>query len=60
MPKASPLKVDTPHRWLKNKAASIHAPVEVVSDPSIINPCAMTSPRRTSVEAVKSYDENGD
>ena len=60
MPKASPLKIDPPHRWLKNKAANINAPVEVVSNPTIINPCATTRPRRTPVEVVKSYDENGD
>jgi hypothetical protein len=54
MPEASPLKIDPPHRWLKDEASSIHAPVEVVSDPTIINPCATTCPRRTSVDVVKS------
>ncbi len=32
----------------------------MVSDPTIINPRATTCPRRTSVDVVKSYDENGD
>ena len=60
MPEASPLKINPPHHWLKNEATSIHAPVEVVSDPTIINLRAMTRPRRTTVEVVKSYDENCD